>query len=152
MNTNDRLLHAISNVRLLQEAKEQIADRKMWLKGSLYSECDLDGLPHPHSGACAIGAIMKARKVSLHQYQNMPKEVIRALKALAAITYSRVGGRGLPAADDIEHVGPAIFRFNDHDSTTHADVLEAFDKAIDAQCKIVREEAKRCEIEPELPL
>lgn len=147
MNTNDRLLQAISNVRLLQEAKEQIADRKMWLKGALYGECDLDGLPHPHSGACAIGAIMKARKVPLDQYCKMPKEVIRALKALAAITHDKP-----IMADDIEHVGPAIFGFNDHESTTHADVLEAFDKAIDAQCKIVREEAKRCEIEPELPL
>lgn len=131
----ERRQTAAKVVRLLTEAKANIADRLNWAKrmfgfsfrlGEIAAQAGIGAFAHADK-MCLDGACMKAAAVN-HLEDIYPQ-------ARAALARSITGNLSNDEAN--------IWMFNDYSGTTHDDALSALDLAIEDQCKIVREEAAK---------
>lgn len=109
---------------ILTAARERLSDRANWRRGRLYSE----------GATCALGAVGVAAGVITQELDRTISGESGAYNAL------RKADNGLAEALDaladeagrvtgVSNVS-AVYAFNDLASTTHADVLAAFDRAI----------------------
>jgi len=115
---------------LLRKARKRIENKQNWCKG--YAAVDKDGLFITPTGSpaavswCAMGAIRRESSVHygrmyLGRYRRYTKENVAALKARKALV------------DVLPEKFVVLSRYNDHPETTHAEILELFDRAIEAE-------------------
>jgi hypothetical protein len=101
----------MSTLKVLKEAKEIISDEKSWQKGSYVSA---DG-----KCLCSLGAITKAVNSSVsNPIKLYGSDVTKYLEAQSVLRSA------LPLYYDVH-------TFNDLPETTHKDIMEVFDKAIE---------------------
>lgn len=105
---------------VLVEAKAIISDPKRWTQGALVEEGE--GGRHCY---CALGALAKVSGMKQPISSPSAYEPTPAMIALAAA----IEPDFVPEHDDAADL---VYSFNDDDETSHAAVMAAFDKAIEA--------------------
>ena len=151
MANNSRLSLAMTAARYLREARDFIKDGNHWVQAALFS-----GGSDPHNSfadvqrVCAIGGVLKAAQLGAIDHDKIAAsthpEAFEALRVLADIIQGQ--------QDTVRRSGPFrwwasdIHQFNDAPSTSHTEIIAAFDRAIEHQCAVVRDLAAQ----PEMPL
>lgn len=133
---SERQVKAAEVVKVLTEARQIISAPRNWTKGHwrVYDEDKF--CPASEEEAylvsdkfCSLGAIYRRNPNKIGEIYEP------AVEALASVVPHRFY--------DSHDKRATVFSFNDSASTSHEEVLAAFDKAIEQQCKIVREEAEK---------
>ena len=142
MANENKLATAMGAARLLTEARDFIKDQKHWIKASLYSGIeggDAEVSLASASRVCAIGGVMKVANLGIKDYNDIATdchaEAFEALQTLANV----IQGRARHYESGFWQWAADVHAFNDAGNTSHAEVIGAFDKAVERQCAVVRD-------------
>jgi hypothetical protein len=137
-----KLRETMAAVKILRQGRDYITDSAHWIKGHLghksrgglndfttYAECNQ---------VCALGTIAKAADQSQLVIFPGSSGILGEHMAVKLLAHAISG----PESERIGIEG-AVYEFNDKNTVSHAEVLLAFDCAIEDGCKIVQEEAKK---------
>jgi hypothetical protein len=109
-----------TTMQILQDARAFLEDEDNWIKGLLYDEGS--------GSCCALGAVTRAYDPILLKDFHYPMEIGPA--AEFAEDLLDLSAEELSPKYGYRYVDTAA-GFNDHSSTTHGQVLEMFDRAIE---------------------
>jgi len=120
-------------VKVLTDARTFLSKPEHWITGRMHSQRASPGGKKVET-SCSLGALERvAVPMNDRGLWNLwPPEAKEASVALASAI---IKGKEIRQ----ENAAGTIVQFND--TKGHEDVLSAFDRAIEAQCKIVRQEA-----------
>jgi len=144
-NISERGRKAMRAVEVLTGARNFLSNKNNWKKGDWIKS--RRGEP---VAACALGALgVAAGAKSRDQIDDASVREKAAFQALADVI--RPENAAFHQRYQASSWFVDVFGFNDRGDTSHADVLAAFDLAIEGQCQIVRQEAaqERFEFEPQ---
>lgn len=130
---------AMATARILKESRDFLSEEHRWIKNRLF-EAGNDDHPELAVQACALGAVSKTALVTPYQIREKTS-AWEAVHKLAASTGSKMPV-GLNPVETFAYWVSNITSFNDFHKTTHADVLAAFDLALEDACAEVRRLAK----------
>lgn len=128
---------AFKAVDVLRRAREAITSRERWIQGNLFRPRDMNN-PEMDT-VCAMGAIAKVTG----RPREYPRYQPEAVSALASAIYPHLDNQDRRREYYNDDTASVVTRFNDADTTSHADVLAAFDLAIEQECKVLQKEAKK---------
>lgn len=103
-----------TRVAVLKASRELIADKKHWVKGEYVEEVTINGLPSARY--CAVGAM---REIDGPAEEAAMKELAKTILAED------------PEMGEIRWPEDTIINYNDRLSTTHAALLDMFDRTIE---------------------
>ena len=155
MANNSRLSLAMTAARYLTEARDFIKDSAHWVQNVLYT----GGSDPVNSFAdvervCAIGGVLKAANLGRDAHDNIaPDTHPEAFEALQVLADTIQGSqeecrrkKECRRKRSFRWWARDIHEFNDSHKTSHAEVISAFDLAIESQCAVVRDLAAQTEM------